>query len=90
VREPGRLDRAVEIVLSIGLAVSGSLFLFGLALGSDPALRVGTILLMATPVARVAIVTVGMLAERDWMFGLVSLWVLAVLATSIAVAFHIL
>lgn len=84
----GALDRAVEIVLSIGLVLSGCLFLFGLFLGSDEALRVGTVLLMATPVARVAIVTVGMFAERDWVFGLVSLWVLAVLATSIGVAFH--
>ncbi len=85
---PEALDRAVEIALSIGLLVSGFLFLFGLAFGSDQALRVGTVLLMATPVARVAIVTVGMFVERDWMFGLVSLWVLGVLATSIAVAFH--
>ncbi len=85
---PATLDRAVEIALSVGLVVSGSLFLFGLSLGSDEALRVGTVLLMATPVARVAIVTVGMFAERDWAFGLVSLWVLAVLATSVGVAFH--
>jgi uncharacterized membrane protein len=88
VKGAGALDRAVEIVLSIGLVLSGCLFLFGLFLGSDEALRVGTVLLMATPVARVAIVTVGMFAERDWVFGLVSLWVLAVLATSIGVAFH--
>jgi uncharacterized membrane protein len=82
------LDRAIEVVLTTGLAVSGLLLLTGLADGSDMALRAGTILLMSTPVARVVVVTIGMFAKRDWVFGLVSLWVLAVLATSISVAFH--
>lgn len=41
---------------------------------------------MATPVSRVLVVTVGMFAQRDLVFGFVSLWILAVLATSIAVA----
>jgi len=85
---PTVLDRSVEIVLAAGLVASGLLLLFGLAGGSDPALRLGTILLMLTPVARVVVVTVGMLARRDWAFGLISLWVLGVLATSMAVAFH--
>lgn len=82
------LDRAVEIVLTTGLVVSGLLLLAGLAIGSDAALRLGTILLMFTPVARVVVVTAGMLAKRDFVFGLVSLWVLGVLAMSVTVAFH--
>ena len=85
---PAFLDRSVEIVLTAGLVASGLLLLFGLANGSDPALRLGTLLLMLTPVARVVVVTVGMLARREWAFGLISLWVLGVLATSMAVAFH--
>jgi uncharacterized membrane protein len=88
VKGPALLDRAVEVALSAGLIVSGLLFLYGLALNSGEALRVGTVLLMATPVVRVVIVMVGMFLERDWIFGLVSLWVLGVLATSIGVAFH--
>lgn len=82
------LDRSVEIVLTAGLAASGLLLLFGLARSSEPALRLGTLLLMLTPVTRVVVVTVGMFARRDWAFGLISLWVLGVLATSMAVAFH--
>jgi uncharacterized membrane protein len=83
------LERIVEVGLSAGLALSGLLLLLGLALGSEAALRMGTVFLMATPVVRVLIVTVGLLAERDWYFGLISLWVLGVLATSIGVAFHL-
>ena len=41
---------------------------------------------MLTPVARVAVVTVGLALERDWTFTLVSLFVLAVLASGIWVA----
>jgi hypothetical protein len=41
---------------------------------------------MLTPVARVAVVTVGLALERDWTFTLVSFFVLAVLASGIWVA----
>jgi len=82
------LDRAVETVLTAGLAASALLLLAGLVGGSGSALRAGTVILMFTPVARVAVVATGMLARRDWAFGMVSLWVLGVLATSVAVAFH--
>ena len=51
-------------------------------------LRWGIVLLMLTPVARVAVVTVGLALERDWTFTLVSLFVLAVLAAGIWVAVH--
>jgi len=43
---------------------------------------------MLTPVARVAVVTVGLALERDWTFTLVSLFVLAVLAAGIWMAVH--
>jgi uncharacterized membrane protein len=38
---------------------------------------------MATPVARVVVVTVGMLREKDWLFAGVSFWILAVLGSSL-------
>ena len=81
-----RLDRAVEIVLTLGLAVGALLLLVGLVLGQQEALRWGIIALMLTPVARVVVVTVGMFARRDVIFGFISLWILVVLATSIGVA----
>jgi uncharacterized membrane protein len=43
------------------------------------------ILLMLTPVARVVVVTVGFLWRREVLFGLVSLWILGILAMSMSV-----
>lgn len=77
------MERAIEAVLTGGLLVSGLLLVAGLSLGTENALRWGVILLMLTPVARVLILTVGLIHERDWPFALVSLFVLAVLAAGI-------
>ena len=83
------LEKTTEAVLTGGLVLSGSLLLGGLLTGADAALRVGVVLLMLTPVARVVVVTVGLLQERDWVFGAVSFFVLSVLASGIAVAFKL-
>jgi len=83
-----RLDRAVEIVLTVGLAAGALLLLTGLVTGRPEPLRWGIVALMLTPVARVVVVTIGMFARRDVLFGLISLWILVVLATSIGVAFY--
>ena len=80
------LDRTIEVVLMGGLAVSAALLVAGLALGRADFLRWGILVLMTTPVARVVVVTIGMLRERDWLFAAVSLWILAVLASSVYVA----
>ncbi len=69
-----------------GLAVSAALLVAGLALGRADLLRWGILVLMTTPVARVVVVTIGMLRERDWLFAAVSLWILAVLGSSVYVA----
>jgi uncharacterized membrane protein len=91
-----RLEDLIELALKIGLGVSTVLLVAGLVLGwlhvsllgleADTALRYGTVLLMITPVVRVVVVTVGLAVERDWLFTVVSLFVLAVLASGIAVA----
>jgi uncharacterized membrane protein len=81
-----RLEDLIELGLKIGLALSTALLLVGLVLGLDTALRAGIVLLMLTPVARVAVVTVGLALGRDWLFTLVSLFVLGVLASGIWVA----
>jgi len=81
-----RLEDLIEAGLKVGLAISTVLLVLGLLLGLEGALRAGILLLMLTPVARVLVVTVGLAVERDWLFTAVCLFVLAVLASGIAVA----
>lgn len=81
-----RIERAIEGALTTGLAASGALFILGLGLGTAPLLKWGLLLLMLTPVARVVILTAGLLLERDLLFGLVSLFVLGVLLSGIVVS----
>lgn len=82
------LEDVIEKALMLGLALSTGLLLVGLVLGMPGPLRGGIVLLMLTPVARVAVVTVGLALERDWTFTLVSSFVLAVLAAGIWMAVH--
>jgi uncharacterized membrane protein len=90
VKDPSlRLERAIEVALSGGVLVSGLLLLSGLVAGSHGLLRSGVVLLMLTPVARVLVLTVGLFHERDFLFGALSLWVLAVLASGIWVSVHL-
>jgi uncharacterized membrane protein len=86
VRDTLRLDRAVEAVLTLGLTIGALLLLTGLILGQLAPLRWGIVALMLTPVARVVVVTVGMFLRRDLIFGVLSLGILLVLATSILVS----
>ena len=81
-----KLDVAIEAVLSVGLLVSAALLAYGLLLQREPALRAGVLLLMATPAARVVVLTIGLLLRRDWGFAAVSLWILCVLLTSLLLA----
>jgi uncharacterized membrane protein len=83
------LEDAIEKALKVGLALSTGLLLVGLVLGAPGLLRGGILLLMMTPVARVAVVTVGLALDRDWTFTLVSLFVLAILVSGIWVAVHL-
>jgi uncharacterized membrane protein len=82
------LEDVIEKALMLGLALSTGLLLVGLILGLPGPLRWGIVLLMLTPVARVAVVTVGLALERDWTFTMVSLSVLVVLAAGIWMAVH--
>jgi uncharacterized membrane protein len=81
-----RIESLIEVALTVGLLASTALFVVGLALGSSGLLKWGILLLMLTPVARVVILTVGLLRERDVLFGLVSLFVLGVLLSGIVVS----
>jgi len=86
VRTQRGVERVIEAALAVGLLVSSSLFVVGLALGTSGPLKWGILLLMLTPVARVVILAVGLLHERDFLFGLVSLFVLGVLLSGIVVS----
>jgi uncharacterized membrane protein len=76
------LERIVEVALTAGVAVSGALLVIGLLLGSAAPMWWGVLLLIATPVLRVLVVTVGLALDRDWLFVGVSLFVLGVLLSS--------
>lgn len=52
-------------------------------LNSDGLIEIGLLLLIATPVARVAMAIVGFALERDRLYTLVSLIVLVILAVSL-------
>jgi uncharacterized membrane protein len=90
----GRMEQLLGRVLSVGLAVSVAVLAVGLALslaGAAPAaadriLRVGLMILMATPVARVVAATLEYAVERDWAFLAITLLVLAVLCASLVAA----
>lgn len=83
---PGLLERVIEVALTLGVLASGVLLLAGLLLGEAAPLGWGIQLLMLTPVARVVVVTLGLFLRRDWIFALVSLWVLGVILSGIYVA----
>lgn len=80
------LEDVIEKALSAGLALSTFMLVLGLVLGADRPLRWGIVLLMLTPVVRVAVVTLGLAIERDWTFAAISAFVLAVLASGIWMA----
>jgi uncharacterized membrane protein len=87
-REPG-FDRVVALVLRVGAFGCFFIMLAGLLLGFFVPGRVpqdielaGVLLMLATPVARVAVACVLFMRERDWKFGAISFGVLAILLLS--------
>ena len=77
------MNRVIEGVLGTGVTVSGLFLLAGLVLGENRLLAAGILLLMATPLLRVLVLTAALFVERDWLFAFVSLGVLTVLTTSV-------
>jgi uncharacterized membrane protein len=82
------LEDVIETALKVGLALSTLLLLVGLIAGANRPLRWGILLLMLTPVVRVAVVTAGLALERDWTFTAVSFIVLAILLSGIWISVH--
>jgi uncharacterized membrane protein len=89
VSAPTDLDRVIEGVLSIGLLCSSVLLAAGLLLSRQGLLSAGIVLLMLTPVARVVVVTIDLLRQRDWPFAATSAWILGVLLFSLYVAWRL-
>jgi uncharacterized membrane protein len=88
-----QLERILGRVLGIGVAAStvcltaGLLmtFTFGSTRAAATLLVVGIVVLLATPVVRVAVSSVGYARRRDWLFATLTLVVLGeLLATVIA------
>jgi uncharacterized membrane protein len=84
-REPA-FDRVVALVLRVGAfscffvmlaGLLASLFIHGSIPGDIE--RAGVLLMLATPVVRVAVAGVLFLREKDWKFGAISFGVLAIL-----------
>lgn len=81
-----RLDVALELAFSGGLAVSGAALLLGLLFSDERLLRWGVVALLATPAGATAVLAAGLFWRRDWLFGAACLWVLLVLFSSLMVA----
>jgi uncharacterized membrane protein YgdD (TMEM256/DUF423 family) len=86
---PTALDRVIEGVLSVGLLCSSALLAAGLFASRPGLLSAGIVLLMLTPLARVVVVTIDLLRQRDWAFAATSLWILGVLMFSLYVAWRL-
>ena len=74
-----------SIALGAGLATA---FLEGTGLLARVLLNAGVVLLIATPVARVAMSTIGYARRRDWLFVVLTTIVLAELVASTIAAIH--
>lgn len=94
VRAVERLQKIVGRVLRAGAFLSTGLMAVGLILAftgsaaswSETLLRIGLVILMATPVANVVVSGLEYVAERDWKFVLLTVLVLLILTGSLAVA----
>ena len=91
-----RLEAVLGRVLGLGVLTSSTclgvglvLALSGVAAGfANVILTVGLLALLATPAARVAVSALVYLRERDWLFVMLTLVVLAELAVTVVAAFY--
>lgn len=86
-----RLEELLGRVLVIGVVMSAVVLGIGLAIeflggNAHRTLQAGLILLMATPILRVAVSLVEYVRMRDWFFASTATAVLLVLLTSVTLA----
>ena len=96
--QDARLEQIIRTILKIGVAISSAFLAAGLgwslvAPGSTVAatlMTVGLLVLMATPISRVAASAVEYTAERDWLFVLLTSIVLLEIVAGViaALVFH--
>jgi uncharacterized membrane protein len=92
---PARLEMMVGEVLRFGTLASSALFAIGLVMmlagyrveAAGLLLNAALIILLATPAARVVVSVIEYIRERDWLFVVLTLVVLAALAGSLAAAY---
>ena len=90
------LERIIGRVLLVGVATATACLVAGLALSFVPAmshpadvlLSAGLVVLLATPIARVAASVVVYIAERAWLFVALTCTVLAELGAAVFAAFN--
>lgn len=86
-----RLEDLLGRVLVTGVVASATILAVGLIVDvftgrGHPVLRIGLILLMATPIFRVIVSLVEYVRMRDWFFSATTAAVLLVLLTSVGLA----
>lgn len=89
-----QLELTLGRVLQFGVIASASclaaglvtLFLTGSTAYSSPILKVGLIILMATPILRVAVSLVVYIRMRDWFFVMTTVMVFVLLAVTVSLA----
>jgi uncharacterized membrane protein len=96
-RDAAGMERHLGRVLAAGLGLAVVVLAAGLLMAlagvmpgtADRILRAGLMILMATPVARVAAAALEYAIERDWAFLAITLSVLAVLFMSLLAALRV-
>jgi uncharacterized membrane protein len=89
------LERIIGHVLLVGVVTATACLVAGLALSLMPAmshpadamLSAGLVVLLGTPIARVAASVIVYVAERDWLFVALTCTVLAELGAAVVAAF---
>lgn len=93
-QQVARFEASAARALRVGVLAAAALLLVGLVLweldsaAAPPLLEAGLVVLMGTPVFRVAVSVVAYLHARDWFFVATSLAILAVLLGAIWIAWR--
>ena len=91
-----RLEQRIGEVLRFGTMTSSTLFAIGLVMAlvgyqaglGEVLLQAALIILLATPAARVVVSIIEYVRERDWLFVVLTLVVLAALGGSVVAAYY--
>jgi uncharacterized membrane protein len=85
-RNEAALAQRIERLLTVGLSLSGVTLIAGLLTGRSGLLRLGLVILVGTPVARLVLLSVALAARRDYLFAVLSFAVLSVVIGAALIA----